>query len=766
MFATPHTSSQVADDLTHESEEPPDEKLHSIAGQPLEPNFAKAIPRRALYTRRESLLTKQLHASEGESHTEDERSEYRSTGRALSTSSMADLTSDNDMTSPGTRGSSPSPTLPPARLTLAVPTLEKQIVKEPTIVEQDENSPATAVTEKAVETGLGRRRCITFACGRKASETKEPIKAPELSSQNKTPTPPKRKCAITFACPTRTKPATEKLTLTTRHVSPAPKSPRSPRVFKQHRGSESTVTNSSPSTLKKVPSVIRRRNKYVDDADEDKREAKRFHEFAIDAHADDEWTEEITCHRKRLTVKDTLYKENVIRQIGEEFEEEEGAEDEIDEEAILDELDEEEGDLDDDEDDEDEDDEDDDLDDGESARASVMAQAGDTISDGGFDTDDEEGFANTSESEGDDSDFEWWAPGRSTAATSTDALEHIRPAHHRKLSDSSLESAREANGATIKAHKKSRARSAAVRINRPSTPELPDSTDFVCGTLDEDRPLEQAYLSAKEHRKAAKHKITPQDIDPTFPTSDPEMDEEDEEDEVEQDDDEEEGQLFMHGNMDIHEDRGRRVHHQKKRSPHPSPRRFRSPPPAGRIVHKSPPQPTRRTSLRSPPPPCNRGRLRSPPPRKLFGHSPHRLRSPPPSNRPTSPPNSVEGTPKATLTPRNSGLGIRPQLTKTASLPRVPTMTKIQTLNPGAKSDDEEEEANQDLRCRGAIDIVKGLEKKRQRRKEKLYQKHCQKHKKEVEKKCRPGKGAERMRELGLELAAYRGNKAEHMLSY
>lgn len=67
---------------------------------------------------------------------------------------------------------------------------------------------------------------------------------------------------------------------------------------------------------------------------------------------------------------------------------------------------------------------------------------------------------------------------------------------------------------------------------------------------------------------------------------------------------------------------------------------------------------------------------------------------------------------------------------------------------------------------RGAIDIVKGLERKRQRRKEKLYQKHCAKAGKEKAKehKVKPGKGAERMREVGLELARYRGTGG-HILS-
>jgi len=77
-----------------------------------------------------------------------------------------------------------------------------------------------------------------------------------------------------------------------------------------------------------------------------------------------------------------------------------------------------------------------------------------------------------------------------------------------------------------------------------------------------------------------------------------------------------------------------------------------------------------------------------------------------------------------------------------------------------------EREEQSAITSRGAIDIVKGLEKKRQRRREKLYQKHCNRTGKDREyRRPKPGKGAERMREMGLELAAYKGKK-EHMLSY
>lgn len=68
---------------------------------------------------------------------------------------------------------------------------------------------------------------------------------------------------------------------------------------------------------------------------------------------------------------------------------------------------------------------------------------------------------------------------------------------------------------------------------------------------------------------------------------------------------------------------------------------------------------------------------------------------------------------------------------------------------------------------RGAIDIVKGLERKRRLRKEKMHQKMCAKQAAKGEKqyKVKPGKGCERMRELGLQIQEYKGGRAEHILS-
>lgn len=65
---------------------------------------------------------------------------------------------------------------------------------------------------------------------------------------------------------------------------------------------------------------------------------------------------------------------------------------------------------------------------------------------------------------------------------------------------------------------------------------------------------------------------------------------------------------------------------------------------------------------------------------------------------------------------------------------------------------------------RGAIDIVQGLEFKRLRRRQKFYERYCRKEEKKLmkkEKKHRPppGKGAQRMRQIGIECAEYRGKR-------
>jgi hypothetical protein len=575
-------------------------------------------------------------------------------------------------------------------------------------------------TEEKLAAGLGRKRCITFACGRKDTDRIEPPKRAQTVEEKK-PDPPTRRCTLKFVCPTRDT-ATSTVKTRTRLSSPPPPGRAllaSPKQVKAHRGSDSTVRTSSPKSVRKVPSAnTGRRGSFASDASQS--EATRFHEFASAHHEDDDWIKESTCYQRPLTVQDTLAIENGLRKLGREVEEEEDDEDEEADQIVDEDEDEDE---DDDEDDEDEDD-DEDVDKGaegdddevevhDKVRPSVSSGY---VSDEGFQTDDEHGFAHSDDESDGDSDYDWWAPGR---AAVRDNIELLRSAQRRRNSDSSIESV---SGVTTVSPnmRRNRSRSRPVEIQRQPF-ELPDSTDFVCGTLDEDKPLEQAYINHLNQRRAAKHKPVPQDIDPTFPTSDPEIDDE-EEDEVSEHDATESDHPLFHGPMDLHEEPERvpRRVIPKKRSPLVSPKRLRSPPPAKKIsLHRSPP-PARRA--------------RSPAPCALY----------------------------------------RTRLSSSVPRKESKILTHIQF------EDIEEDQDNTPRFNRGAIDIVRGLEKKRQRRHEKLLEKHCRKagksakhpHKKHIQ----PGKGAERMRDLGIGLNEYRGRKCAdtlatdqgdvHMLSY
>lgn len=138
----------------------------------------------------------------------------------------------------------------------------------------------------------------------------------------------------------------------------------------------------------------------------------------------------------------------------------------------------------------------------------------------------------------------------------------------------------------------------------------------------------------------------------------------------------------------------------------------------------------------------------------------------------SSPPNTRRVSPTAippTVRPFGIGLGARPApLTHTASLPRTGgfQISRMDRLEAHDLEDESDTAGETPLKKRGAIDIVKGLEKKRLRRKEKMHQKACAKAAAKGEKqyKVKPGKGCERMREVGLELQRYKG-KGEHILS-
>lgn len=766
-----------SEEMIAEVDEPPDERKQNTYWSPPKLNMAMRPAPLQNGPRRESLLTRQLH-SETEHSDEDHLHQpprtlsTQSTWSNQSTASTAELTSDDghSMPSPAL-----SPPLQPTQHYSTIPPHEKPLDKKLKIVGEEDVATSSdgkeTGSEKSVEATLGRKRCIMFACrGKEEAKPKTPsptsAPAPEKAAAS---SPPKRKCMIKFACPSRSTSEAKPAETTTpkRPASPPPMQRKpsgglKPGHVKSHRGSDSTVTHGSPRSVRKSPSITTApspteaqtpkpvTSRKLNDSDDTGTEAMRFHEFASSEDEPEEWVKESTCHRSRLTITDTLQKENVIRKACEEVEEEViEDEDEVDEEA-EDEVDEVEG-LDDDADEDEEDEE-------------------SEQSDAGFHSDDEDGFA-ASDSEGEDSDYEWWKPGGSTAATS---VEHLDRLHIHSRTDvqglaSSVNSASsgELSPRSLKHrsplnhrhhHHRRSTNAIPIRNRLEVEDELPDSTDFVCGTLDEDRPLEQAYINRVKKMEAAKHKARPQDIDPTFPTSDPEMDEEDDEDL--EDAEESERENMVHGDMDELDGEStlRRPRMKNNRSPPPS-ARYHSPPPSKRHgKHHSPAPVARRTTARSPPP------------RKLFGQSPKRAKSPAPV-RMTSPPNTRSSSPSRAVAfeKHSRGLAERPQLTHTASLPRGGGFLLSRMCR---KSFDDLEGSDTtganitEIPKRGAIDIVKGLEKKRQRRKEKMWQKMCAKAAAKGDKayKVKPGTGCQRMREVGLQLQAYHG-KGEHILS-
>jgi len=465
-----------------------------------------------------------------------------------------------------------------------------------------------------------------------------------------------------------------------------------------------------PRRSSQSPVATRSRNWLTANAKDLQSESSRFHEFASYELLEDDWIRhDDPSSRPKLTIKDTLEKENAIRKLGKEAEEEADLEDE---EAAENDMND-----DDDEEDEEEDggeDEDEEVNDEEDNAPSFGHGWDDDASDG-YKTDNEIGFA---ESEDEDDDLVLWTTRREDHQWLSGATPVVRRSSISEHSDSSAYSQQRSR--TVRA--KNRNRTKAV-VFRPGTPELPDSTDFVCGTLDEDRPLEEAYISCVAARKRGRHQPIPQDIDPSFPTSEPE----DEGEELytkgygDSDDN-----IWIHGELeDIHHER---PGHKEKA------KRCRSPPP----------------KRRNSPAPKARGRS----PRRLVDHpSPRRLKSPPP----------LHTTSKSTeASPVRDGRAIdfkaqaaRPGLTFTKSLPKAPALfrqPKVCKSKPGIATDESH--------IRGAIDIVKGLEQKRQRRREKFYQKYCNRARKEKAqvKRPPPGQGAQRMREVGLFMAGKTGH--------
>lgn len=738
------------DDTAAEVDEPPDSVYFSKLVTPISDDFPSDQSSTASnHCRKASLLTQALLTSPELTPASDHDAPA--------------LTSDGGLTSPA-RTTSPSPRVS-AMVDESFATVPWN-VPSPSIPAQSQDARQSSrpeapqqSQETKVEEGLGRRRCISFACGRQApSQVKDgPATQGEKADKGHdtaTMAPPKRPCILRFACPMKPSrkesPKAPKLGI---HPTDHPDSSLPEK--REDPDQKASELQCSDQSLKLAPyqsvsqdtsaSSIPERtslSKSFNRVNYQKSEATRFHEFAGPFNGDDEWTNEQTAYRQKLTIEDTLRKENAIRKLGQEAEEE-GLDEDGEDEAIAY-----------------------DSEDADDIKDEDFSLAGYSSNDGN-ESDDEGGFASSDDESDDDSGYQFWTPGLTTAATSTDHVEHVRALPHRNLSESSLESLK---GHIKTEHKIPSSTSRAgggshtphVKHGQSGTPGLPDSSDFVVGTIDEDRPLEVAYLSCIEQRKRSKQKLIPQDIDPSFPTSDPEPDDEDIEDEGEDTDT---------SGFDSEDVLDAKVSDKPKGmaeectelSGEDSRAVFST-----KISEEPPISPV--TSPR---------RLHSPPPCRLFGQATHRLRSPPPLHRKLrSPPSSRRLSLTGSSMKNTTGIEMprlaqRPNLTHTTSLPRTPNpfwglarKSRLRsTDSPSAGTSPRTTSTGLvELHSRGPIDIVQGLENKKQRRKEKYWRQHCRMAHagKEKERKCPQGKGAERMRELGLEVAdrcrAYRPN--------
>lgn len=718
------------DEVPAEVDEPPDPVFYLNSAHN---RFTRTVvPRIADNT--ESLLTKALHESGEDNFKTPHRispTRRRSLNSNISLASTADLTSDTGLTSPA-RTNTPSPPLPVISLAAFSRGLfgAKREITSPggsghhgtsTSSGPGLTQPHSEKVDNPVEL-LQKKRRISFACNSKPDAAKPSdglrFAEPAPTKEEKLP----RKTCIKFACPAKPVSRNEKsqveqqecyslrVQAPTAHQTGPPMTlkPQSPAPYDQHQ--RSPTTNSAA----QGPTTVWSSKYLTADANDLNAESSRFHEFASDEPLQEDWIRQnLPPTSARLTIDDTLRKENEIRRLGKEVEEEDLEEEEeadLENDEDLDLLDE----IEDDEDVEDE------------AFDSQSDYGSDDVASDGYNTDNEIGFAESDDE--DDGDLQFWTPSPGLALRlSADVPIQRRPSTGGKSDYSSSE---EANTS-----KKTRQRSRRIKF-RPGTPELPDSTDFVCGTLDEDRVLEDAYISCMAVKRREKLHLIPQDIDPSFPTSEPE----DEDIELHRRGHDSDEQLWFHGELeDIHHTKNHDGEPRKARSGHASPKRYHSPPPKARV--------------------------RSP--RRLFDiHSPRRLCPPPPPGRAMrSPPASlVQGGQHQNA--QFKSLAFRPGLTHTKSLPRAPALFPQHIKNQRRMSKPLESGGH----VRGAIDIVKGLEQKRQRRREKFKEKYFQKHNDKARKgqlpqqRPQPGKGAERMREIGL-LSAGKLDPDQYVLS-
>lgn len=641
--------SSCDEELADEADEPPDSCPYNSDGEFTKhtvrhPPPTESLLTRALLTTPELIPVDRIYRGNLKRGMSTD-----STWSNISSSSTADLTSDGGMTSPS-RCNTPSP--PPPLFFAGFAGL-LQGKKE----QMDAKKVEVVGDKDDVVEGLGRRRCITFACSNKLTTQKpmfegQPAVRPvptEASGAESSDAAPKRNCALKFVCTQRGD--TEKTSF---------RSPPPPSAYGSKRTNPFTQTTPKENTT--APASVS--NNCSDFPDQ------KFYEFAssVDDRSDS-WTNQPIDKSRLLRVDDLLKKELDIRKLSQEAEEEALEEEEAEqdlEDAALD-----------------EDCGDDDEEDGQGLDGDDYSEEDDLDALSGNESDNEEGFA--SDSDDDDDRFFNYGPGPIQMSTQLN-----RPLCCRTASESSIESMM-------------KPRITPPLERRPRTPELPDSTDFVCGTFDEDKALEEAYVSCMEERRRSKHIATPQDIDPSFPTSDPDLSDDD----VRSRSHESEAGFQFKTNWS-----GSSVEGNRRRSRRNEKilvtRRGTSPAPAPKTRVYSP-APVRRTTIAHSPAPVRR--IQSPPP---------------PKHRPMM------------------NFQSQPGIFRTKSLPRIPGFLHRKSgRTTSAGTSPNTSTISLVIRRRGAIDIVKGLEKKRERR-----QRLC----KGRDGDCRAGQGVEKMRELGLEI--------------
>ena len=744
MGGSSGTTQLPEDEDCPEQDEPPDERL--LFGRlPVRPrlysNEENGCDPTRTRERRKSLLTQGLLTTTGLTSVDSTGSLMAQMKPPLckhsngSVASTAELTSDGGMTSPA-RTITPSPPLPYTDHINLIDIDTKELVEIGNTHLVDAigfpSTPLQPNHSESVGPANPRKRCITFVCSRPLVPQNERASQPCQPEQSMDF---KRSSMLRFACPV--KPAAEDLPVLSDTIGDAAESavrfqgiapesssplqsegqPATDKAWPAEKGIDSKVKSMGPSLSsqpKASPKIL------------------RFHEFASSYLEEEDWVNAKPAQRRKITVNDTLRKENAIRRLGEEAEAE-ALQEELDEADIDNSVNH------------------DDMQDPEEDWTEEDEERNEEeISDDGNETDDEEGFAASDDESEADSKYQFWRPGLTTAATSAEQLYHIRPRQDRSTSESSTGSVID-KGAMKTENTQSSCKQRGPRRNknrsmmRPGTPELPDSTDFVCGTLDEDRPLEVAYLSCLEQRKIAKNGIVPQDLDPSFPTSEPEQDDTDED--VSAVDNSLTLILGHFDDSDSCHQRGRLEISWMKRvnTSIIAPKRLHSPAPK----RQKSPAPTMYKHFAN-------GRF--PPLFRGLGHSPRGdcFRPRPPS---CSRQRLVEYGPN-TEVPYPAQ---RPNLTRTNSLPRTPDpfwcQHDLRANNTAMIYGGPSEGCSNSIKVisernsGGPIDIIQGLQRNQVRRRNKFWRQHYRDGGKDKEFRSQRGKGAKRMRKLGLEMA-------------